>query len=132
VKKFASATFEIKNWDEKPYGEIAGASKLTRVSVTKSYKGDIEGEGKLEYLMAYGHDGSASFVGIERLVGRVGDKHGNFVFQHVGTFNDGVAKSTWSVVPNSGTGDLQGLRGEVNSALGHAKNYPVELSYEVG
>lgn len=132
MKKHASATFEIKNWEEKPYGEIAASPKLTRVSVTKSYKGDIEGEGKLEYLMAYGHDGSASFVGIERLAGRVGDKHGNFVFQHVGTFKDGIAKSTWSVVPNSGTGDLQGLRGEVNSALGHAKNYPVELNYELG
>jgi uncharacterized protein DUF3224 len=131
VKKLANATFEIKNWDEKTYGEIAGAPKLTRVSVTKSYKGDIEGEGKLEYLMAYGHEGSASFVGIERLNGRIGDKHGNFVFQHVGTFKDGVAKSTWSVVPNSGTGALRGLTGEVNSALGHAKSYPVELSYEI-
>lgn len=99
MKKVARSTFEIKNWDEKPYAEMAGASKLTRVSVVKVYKGDIEGEGQLGYLMAYGHDGSASFVGIERLIGQVGDKHGNFVFQHVGVFKDGIAKSTWSVVP---------------------------------
>ncbi len=131
MREFARATFEIKDWDEKPYGEIAGASKLTRVNVIKSYKGDIEGEGKLEYLMAYGHDGSASFVGLERLIGRIGDRHGNFVFQHVGTFKEGLAKSTWSVVPNSGTGSLRGLRGEVNSALGHSKSYPVEFSYEM-
>jgi hypothetical protein len=132
MKKLARAVFEIKNWDEKPYSEIAGASKLTRVNVTKTYKGDIEGEGKLEYLMAYGHDGSASFVGIERLIGRVGDNRGNFVFQHVGLFKDGIAKSTWTVVPSSGTEDLQNLRGEVNSALGHAKSYPVEFNYELG
>ena len=132
MKKLARATFEIMSWDEKQYSEIAGACKITRASVAKSYKGDIEGEGTLEYLMAYGHDGSASFVGIERLIGRVGDKHGNFVFQHVGTFEHGVAKSVWSVVPNSGTGDLQGLRGEVNAALGHATNYPMEFSYELG
>jgi hypothetical protein len=131
MKTLARATFEITHWDETPYGAIAGASKLTRVSVTKTYKGDIEGEGQLEYLMAYGHDGSASFVGIERLIGRVGDKHGNVVLQHVGVFKDGVAKSTWSVVPGSGTDDLRGLRGEVNSALGHAKRYPVELNYEL-
>ena len=131
MKKLARATFEIRNWDEKPYAEMAGASKLTRVSVAKVYKGDIEGEGKLEYLMAYGHDGSASFVGIERLIGRIGDKRGTFVFQHVGTFKDGVAKSTWLVVPGSGAGDLQDLRGEVDSALGHAKDYPVELNYEL-
>jgi hypothetical protein len=131
MKTSATATFEITSWDEKPYSEIAGASRLTRASVTKSYTGDIEGEGELEYLMAYGQDGSASFVGIERVTGRVGDKRGSFVFQHVGTFDEGIATSTWSVVPKSGAGALQGLRGEVNSALGHAKSYPVELSYEI-
>jgi hypothetical protein len=131
MKQLARATFEIRNWDEKPYAEMAGASKLTRVSVVKVYRGDIEGEGKLEYLMAYGHDGSASFVGIERLIGRIGDKRGNFVFQHVGTFKDGVAKSRWLAVPGSGAGDLQGLRGEVDSALGHEKDYSVELNYEL-
>jgi uncharacterized protein DUF3224 len=131
MKKLARATFEIRNWDEKPYDEMAGAAKLTRASVTKVYKGDIEGEGKLEYLMAYGLDGSASFVGIERVIGRIGDRRGNFVFQHAGTFRDGVARSTWVVVSGSGAGELNGLRGEVNSALGHAKDYPVELNYEL-
>ena len=130
-KDLARATFEIRSWDEKQYGELEGTPKITRASVTKSYTGDIEGEGTLEYLMAYGRDGSASFVGIERVVGRVGDKQGSFVFQHVGTFEGGVARSVWSVVHNSGTGDLQGLRGEVNSALGHAKSYPVEFRYEL-
>lgn len=131
MKKLARAVFEIKDWDEKPYSEMPGTPKLTRASVTKAYKGEIEGEGKLEYLMAYGDDGLASFVGIERFIGRVGEKHGNFVFQHVGLFKEGVAHSIWSVVPNSGTEDLKGLRGEVNSALGHAKSYPVELNYEL-
>lgn len=131
MKELARATFEIKNWDEKPYDEMAEASKLTRASVTKVYKGDIEGEGKLEYLMAYCHDGAASFVGIERFIGRIVDKRGNFVFQHTGTFKDGVAKSTWSVVPGSGTGELKGLRGEVNSVLGHAREYAVEFNYEL-
>ena len=132
MKEIARATFEIQSWDEKQWDEIPGASRMTRASVSKSYKGEMEGEGKLEYLMAYSHDGSASFVGIERFAGRVGDKQGNFVFQHVGMFRNGVAESTWSVVPDSGGGDLQGLRGEVNVALGHAKPYPIEFSYELG
>ena len=131
MKKRAKTTFEIKSWDEKPYSESVGASKMARASVMKLYKGEIEGEGTLEYLMAYGHDGSASFVGIERFIGRIGDRRGNFVFQHVGTFKDGIAKSEWSVVPNSWAGELQGLRGEVNCALGHAKSYAVEFSYEM-
>jgi hypothetical protein len=130
MKKLARAAFEIGQWEEKPYDEMAGAPKLTRATVTKIYRGDLEGEGKLEYLMAYGRDGSAGVVGIERFVGRVGDRDGTFVFQHVGMFKDGVATSTWSVVDGSGSGNLQGLRGEVHSALGHAKSYPVEFNYE--
>ena len=131
MKRLARAAFEIGSWDEKPYSEIAGASKLTRASVTKVYTGDIEAEGQVEYLMAYGNDGSASFVGIERVSGRVGDKHGSFVFQHVGTFKDGVATSKWSVVQSAGTEELKSLRGEVDSALGHAKSYPMEFNYEL-
>src|SRR5258706_14111866 len=53
MRKQASATFTLKSWDEKTYNEMEGAPKLTRVSAAKSYQGDIEGEGKLEYLMMY-------------------------------------------------------------------------------
>ena len=68
----ANTRFAIKSWDEKPYGEATGSAKTTRASVAKVYHGEIEGEGALEYLMAYAQDGSASFVGMERVVGRLG------------------------------------------------------------
>jgi hypothetical protein len=126
----AIATFQIKSWDEKPYNEIEGLPKLTRASVTKSCKGDIEGEGMLEYLMMYRADGSASFVGLERIVGRLGGRSGSFVLQHSGVFEGGVAKATYFVVPGSGTGDLHGLRGEGSFASGHAQEYPMTLDYD--
>ena len=59
MHKHATATFGLESWDEKAYDEKEGMSKLSRVSSTKSYKGDIEGEGKLEYLMMYRADGTA-------------------------------------------------------------------------
>src|SRR5919204_3112810 len=105
----ATARFEIKSWDEDPYNEIEGLPKLTRASVTQSYRGDIDGEGKAEYLMVYGEDGSASFVGTERVVGRLGERSGSFVFQGSGVFEAGVARCSWRVVPGSGTDDLRGL-----------------------
>jgi hypothetical protein len=126
----ATATFEIKSWDEKPYNEIEGLPKLTRASVTKSFKGDIEGEGTLEYLMMYRADGSASFIGLERVVGRLGGRSGSFVLQHSGTFEGGVAKATYFVVLGSGTGDLRGLRGEGSFASAHAQQYPMTLDYD--
>ncbi len=126
----ATATFQVKSWDEKPYDEIDDGPKLTRVSVTKSFAGDIEGEGTLEYLMIQRDDGSASFVGLERVVGRVGDRSGSFVLQHTGTYEEGTAKDAFSVVPGSGTGDLRGLRGEGSFASAHAENYPITLDYD--
>jgi len=126
----ASATFEIKAWDEKPYDEFEGGRKLTRASVRKSFQGDIEGDSSLEYLMSYGEDGSASFVGMERIVGRVGNRSGSFVLQHSGTFAGGIAKAAWFVVPGSGTGELSGLRGEGGFAAGHEQQYAVTLDYE--
>lgn len=126
----AKGIFELKAWDEKPLNEMNGVPKLTRVSVIKSYQGDIIGEGKLEYLMMYRDDGSASFVGLERVVGSVGGRSGSFVFQHLGAFKGGVATVTLIVVPGSGTGDLHGLRGEGGFTVGHQGPYSVTLDYD--
>ena len=46
------------------------------------------------------------------LGGWPGSLFGMAVFRHVGTFSDGVARSKWGVVPDSGTEELRGLRGE--------------------
>ena len=108
------ATFEIKTWDEKPLNEVEGLPKLTRVSTTRSFTGNIEGEGTAEYLMMYRDDGSASFVGLERIAGRVDNRRGSFVFQHSGIFESGTAKATLLVIAGSGSGDLRGLQGEGN------------------
>lgn len=129
MRKQAKATFGITSWDEKPYSEIKGSPKLTRASVAKSYQGDIEGEGKLEYLMMYRSAGSASFTGLERLTGSIGGRSGSFVLQHTGTFEDGVAKVTLSVIPGSGTGELRGMKGEGEFSVGHEPPYAMTLDY---
>jgi hypothetical protein len=129
--KTANARFAIKTWDEKPYGEVDGLPKLTRATVTKSLTGDLEGEGQVEYLMMYRSDGSATFVGFERIVGRLGGRTGSFVLQRTGVFEGGQAKETYSVVPGSATGELEGLRGDGRTAVGHGMEHPFTLDYEL-
>jgi hypothetical protein len=131
MKQNANARFAIKNWDEKPYSEGADLPKLTRASVTKAFTGDIEGEGHVEYLMMYRSDGSATFVGLERIDGRIGDRTGSFVLQRTGAFEGGLAKETYSVVPGSATGDLRGLSGDGSSSVGHGMEHPFVLNYEL-
>jgi hypothetical protein len=131
MKKTANARFSIKSWDEKPYSEGNDLPKMTRASVDKTFTGDIDGEGHVEYVMMYRSDGTAAFVGLERITGRIAGRNGSFVLQRTGVFEDGQAKESYSVVTGSGTGDLRSLRGEGTSSVGHAADYPFALSYEL-
>jgi Protein of unknown function (DUF3224) len=131
MKQTAHARFAITNRDENPYSEGQHLPRLTRASVTKTLSGDIDGEGHVEYLMMYRADGSATFVGLERVSGRLGGKSGTFVLQRTGVFEGGQAKESYSVVAGSGTGELQRLLGEGSSAVGHGMGHPFTLSYEV-
>ncbi len=132
MKKSANARFAIESWDEKAYSEGRDLPRLTRARVLKTFAGDLEGEGQVEYLMMYRADGSAAFVGFERVSGRVGGKAGTFVLQHIGVFENGLAKVSYSVVPGSATGELQGLHGDGSFAVGHGTEHPFSLSYDLG
>lgn len=131
MKKSANARFAIKNWDEKSYSEGQDLPRLTRATVTKTFTGDIEGDGELEYLMMYRSDGSATFVGLERVTGRLRGKTGTFVLQRIGVFENGQARESYSVIPGSGTGELSGLRGDGSSAVGHGTEHPFTLEYDL-
>jgi len=127
----ANATFKNQSWDETPYPEREGEPKQTRVTQKKTFEGDIEGEGTVEYLMIYRTDGTAVFVGFEVVTGRIGDRSGTFVLQHSGSYEGGTAKASWHVVPGSGTGELEGLSGKGGFASAHAEEYPMTLEYEL-
>jgi Protein of unknown function (DUF3224) len=126
----ASATFQIRTWDEMPYDPIEGGTKLTRAKVTRSIKGDLEGEGAVEYLMFYRIDGTANFVGLERITGQLGGRAGSFVLEHTGTYKGSISKIALSVVPGSGTGDLRRLSGSGSSSPGHEIDYSLTLDYD--
>lgn len=131
MQNLANARFAIKRWDESPYVDGADRPKLTRASVTKTYTGDIEGDGHVEYLMMYRSDGSATFVGLEVVTGKLGGMSGSFVLQRVGTFEGGQARETYTVIPGSATGDLLGLTGGGSSAVGHGMEHPFSLDYRL-
>jgi hypothetical protein len=131
MKKSANARFAIRNWDERPYSEGEDLPRLARATVTKTYTGDIEAQAQVEYLMMYRSDGSASFVGLERVVGRIGERTGTFVLQRIGRFDSGLAKESYTVIAGSATGELQGLLGNGDSAVGHGMEHPFSLMYEL-
>jgi hypothetical protein len=105
-----SASFEVTDWTEVEFDAGPDRAKLTKASVQKKYSGDIDGTSVTEWVMAYSPDGTATFVGIERISGTVGGREGSLVLQHVGAFADGAATAELTVV--SGTGKLDGVSGD--------------------
>ena len=126
----AVGSIEMKSWDERPFAEAEVAPKLARANGSDLYHGDIEGEATFEYLMMYHDDGTATYVGLERVVGRLGERQGSFVLQISGVFERGAVKATWFVVNGSGTGDLRGLRGTGELIWQDAQHSSVALDYD--
>jgi Protein of unknown function (DUF3224) len=107
-----SGEFTVTAWDEQPYATREGNRKLARASVTQDLAGGVVGRGDVEWLMSYGEDGTAHFVGLQQFEGAIGDREGTVVLETIGDF-DGT-EATWDakVVPGSGTGGWESMRGE--------------------
>ena len=69
-----------------------------------------------------------SFVGLERVVGRVGGRSGSFVLESRGVWRDATARAEQLVGPGSGSGELRGLRGEGSYEATHTA-HPTTLDY---
>jgi Protein of unknown function (DUF3224) len=108
----ATGKIDVKTYEPTTYDQPGEGPTLVRIHVVEDFSWDIEGEGVAEFLQTARDEDEASFVGVERVSGRIGDKSGTFVLQDQGTLKGTTVTGTWFVVPGSGTGELQGLRGE--------------------
>ena len=127
----AAGTFEIEGWDEQPYEELEG-TRLARTRITKTFSGDVQGESVAELLMAYGaEEGSAAYVGLERVIGSVHGLFGSFVLRHSAAMERGEGELSLDVVPDSGTGELRGLRGEARISVEPGGGHSFTLDYDL-
>ena len=76
------------------YDELEGGIELTHASGTQTFKGDIDGQGAVHWLMLYRADKSAHFVGLQRITGSVGDRQGTFVLAAEGDHEGGASASS--------------------------------------
>ena len=127
--KRASAVITVRTYAPAAYDEPAGGPALSRIHVEESFSGDISGDGVVEFLQAAQPDGSASFVGIERVTGSLAGREGTFLLQDAGTVAGDVVNGDWFVVPGSGTGQLAGLRGEGGFRANLGEGAQVHLDY---
>ncbi|KAA2252418.1 DUF3224 domain-containing protein [Solihabitans fulvus] len=128
----ANAVITVHKYEPAVYDEPADGPVLTRIHVEESFDGDIEGVGVVEFLQSANADGSASFVGIERVNGTIAERSGSFLLQDTGIVEGDQVKGDWFVVPGSGTGELAGLRGEggFHAKLGEGAQIHLDYWFE--
>ena len=114
----ASGTFKVKLTPE-PVAEGLG-----RMNIDKTFEGELEGTSYGEMLSAMGSvKGSAGYVAMEVVKGKLHGKSGTFVLQHLGVMDRGEPSLSVTVVPDSGTGELVGLKGKLAIRIADGKHY---------
>jgi Protein of unknown function (DUF3224) len=128
----ARGKIDVKTYEPTTYDQPAEGPALVRIHVSEDFSGDIEGDGLAEFLQTARSESEASFVGVERVTGRIGGKSGTFVLQDQGTLEGTTVSGTWFVVPGSGTGELRGLRGEggFKAELGQGAEITLDYWFE--
>jgi hypothetical protein len=128
----AEGTFKLTDWDESPYQELDGKTKLTRARMTFRLSGDLAGDLISDSLMYYREDGTAEFTGLQRFSGEIAGRSGSCVMLAGGAYRDGEARSSWQVIEGSGTGGLAGLTGSGASVAPGGPDGSYSLGYELG
>jgi hypothetical protein len=127
----ATGTFHNTGWNEETYQKLDGKAKLTRATIEQDLSGGIAGKANWVSLMCYRTDGTAAYNGLMRVVGKIGKRTGSFVAETTGTFDGTKARTKWTVVPDSGTKGLRGLRGKGTSVAAHGPDGTFSLTYEL-
>jgi Protein of unknown function (DUF3224) len=102
---------------------------LGRMIIGKAYHGDLEANSSGQMLTATTDIAdSAGYVAVERISGVLHSRTGSFVLQHSGTMNRGIASLSVTVVPDSGTSELQGIAGSLTITITDGTHY-YDLEY---
>ena len=129
VRATARGSIVVGTYDPRPWSEVEGGPTLNLIHVVERFEGDIEGDGEVYFVQAARSDGTASFVGQERVTGSLAGRGGSFVLQDTGTLQGSLVSGRWFVIPGSGTGELAGLRGEGGFEAELGQNATITLDY---
>jgi hypothetical protein len=116
-----SGEFELKM---SPEPGPLDADGIGRFRLDKRYSGPLQATG-IGLMTAHrtATEGSAGYVAIERVRGSLDGRSGSFVIQHNGLMWGETRQLTIEVIPDSGDGELTGLRGRMDIRIEGGKHY---------
>jgi len=124
----ASGRFAVKMSPLQPYNTASDAD-VGRMSIDKTFDGDLSGTSVGEMLSGGSPaTGSAGYVAVERVTGTLGGRAGAFLLQHSATMTPESQELSISVVPGSGTDELEGIGGAMTIDIKDGQHF-YELDY---
>jgi hypothetical protein len=119
-----SGKFDVALEPMETYAKGVEGSNLGRMSINKTFHGELSAESKGEMLNVMTPvKGSAGYVAIEQVSGSLSGERGTFVLQHYGVMAGGKDKLILEVVPDSATGELVGLTGQMAIRIENGQHY---------
>jgi hypothetical protein len=127
--KRVRGSFAVRITPQTPDAFADGAT-LGRMTIEKQFHGDLVATSKGQMLTAMtAEKGSAGYVAIERVTGKLHGRSGAFTLQHFGSMNRGRPDLKVVVVADSGTEELVGLSGTMTIIVADGKHsYDFEYS----
>lgn len=122
----ASGPFDVKVIPQ----DKADDTGIGRMLLDKQYHGDLEATAKGQMLAAGSPaQGAGGYVAIEKVTGTLQGRKGSFVLQHTGTMSKAGVEMTITVVPESGTGELQGIVGKLTITIASDGKHTYDFEY---
>ena len=124
----ATGPFEV-SLKPLPMDTDSESQLLGRMSIEKQFRGDLEGSSKGQMLTGgTSIRNSAGYVAIERVTATLKGRKGSFALQHAGIMNRGVPSLVITIIPDSGTDQLEGLKGTMTINI-EAGKHSYQLDY---
>lgn len=118
----AAGTFEVKIIPQEAEDKSSNPP-VGRMLLDKQFHGDLEAVSKGQMLAATtAVKGSAGYVAMEQVSGKLHGREGTFVLLHNGVMTRGTPQLTITVVPDSGTGQLTGISGKMDIQIAEGKH----------
>ncbi|GAB1595283.1 DUF3224 domain-containing protein [Lysobacter claricitrinus] len=107
----AHGRFAVKRTPQSPL-DLGDDVKAMHFRIDKDFEGPLQAT-SVVHMLAVGTevDGSAGYVAVERVDGSLDGRSGDFALMHFGVMDRGQPSLRIDVVPDSGGGELEGLRG---------------------
>ncbi len=114
----ARGTFDVNLQPQADEGFAAG-----RMTIDKTYSGDLEGQGKGQMISKRVEGGAAIYFAVEEFTGSFEGKTGSFTLIHKGFMDDATQTLEVDILTGSGNGEFDGITGSMtinNDSEGHS------------